>query len=102
MFQMVFVNKDAPCEDCEKSKVRACSFFQAKRKSLTRRCLMKYGCHVIWAVRSPDKAESVLNQLEKKEGKFSGKAGCEEIGINMMILFLSAQTASVDSNQSNI
>jgi len=38
------------------------------------RCLMKYGCHVIWAVRSPDKAASVLNQLEKKEGKFSGKA----------------------------
>ncbi|CAK9101729.1 unnamed protein product [Durusdinium trenchii] len=37
------------------------------------RCLMKYGCHVIWAVRSPDKAASVLNQLEKKE-KLTGKA----------------------------
>ncbi|CAJ1367108.1 unnamed protein product [Effrenium voratum] len=38
------------------------------------RCLMKYGCHVIWAVRSPEKAASVLSQLEKKEGKLSGKA----------------------------
>lgn len=38
------------------------------------RCLMKYGCHVIWAVRSPEKAAAVLRTLEEKEGKLSGKA----------------------------
>eukprot|EP00438_Fugacium_kawagutii_P004586 Skav202863 [mRNA] locus=scaffold3206:78382:87770:- [translate_table: standard] len=51
------------------------------------RCLMKYGCHVIWAVRSPDKAQSVLNQLEK-QGKFSGKAihGCGVCCVKATIL----------------
>lgn len=43
---------------------------------------MKYGCHVIWAVRSPDKAASVLNQLEKKE-KLTGKA----FGTNLCRIF---------------
>lgn len=38
------------------------------------RCLMKYGCHVIWAVRNPEKAEAVLKKLEEKEGKLEGKA----------------------------
>lgn len=38
------------------------------------RCLMKYGCHVIWAVRSPEKADSVLRKLEEQEGKLEGKA----------------------------
>ena len=39
---------------------------------------MKYGCHVIWAVRSPEKAKSVLNQLEKNE-KLTGKARGENV-----------------------
>mmetsp|Transcript_75218 Transcript_75218/g.243213 ORF Transcript_75218/g.243213 Transcript_75218/m.243213 type:complete len:369 (-) Transcript_75218:42-1148(-) len=38
------------------------------------RCLMKYGCHVIWAVRNPEKAQAVLKKLEEKEGKLEGKA----------------------------
>uniref|UniRef100_A0A7S2J0L4 Protochlorophyllide reductase n=1 Tax=Zooxanthella nutricula TaxID=1333877 RepID=A0A7S2J0L4_9DINO len=38
------------------------------------RCLMKYGCHVVWAVRSLGKAEAALKGLEAREGKFHGKA----------------------------
>merc|ERR1712039_181739 len=38
------------------------------------RCLMKYGCHVVWAVRSPEKAAAVLKTLEEREGQLSGKA----------------------------
>jgi len=35
---------------------------------------MKYGCHVIWAVRNPEKAMDKLKEIEEKEGKLSGKA----------------------------
>jgi len=38
------------------------------------RCMMKYGCHVVWAVRSPDKAAAALQRLEEREGKLQGKA----------------------------
>mmetsp|Transcript_20268 Transcript_20268/g.63511 ORF Transcript_20268/g.63511 Transcript_20268/m.63511 type:complete len:320 (+) Transcript_20268:63-1022(+) len=38
------------------------------------RCLMKYGCHVIWAVRNPEKAAFVLRDLEGRQGKMQGKA----------------------------
>lgn len=38
------------------------------------RVLMKYGCHVIWAVRNPAKAQYALQEIEKKDGKYSGKA----------------------------
>eukprot|EP00933_Yihiella_yeosuensis_P046644 TRINITY_DN42222_c0_g1_i1.p1 TRINITY_DN42222_c0_g1~~TRINITY_DN42222_c0_g1_i1.p1 ORF type:complete len:391 (+),score=58.59 TRINITY_DN42222_c0_g1_i1:54-1175(+) len=38
------------------------------------RVLMKYGCHVIWAVRSPEKAQKCLEEIEAKDGTSTGKA----------------------------
>merc|ERR1712151_1378979 len=38
------------------------------------RCLMKYGCHVVWAVRNPAKAQAALRRLEEQEGSLHGKA----------------------------
>uniref|UniRef100_A0A6U6XTE8 Protochlorophyllide reductase n=1 Tax=Zooxanthella nutricula TaxID=1333877 RepID=A0A6U6XTE8_9DINO len=46
------------------------------------RVLMKYGCHVIWAVRNPAKAEQALKTLEAAEGKFSGKATILKVDIS--------------------
>jgi len=43
---------------------------------------MKYGCHVIWAVRNPPKAQKVLADIESKEGKLSGKATILKIDIS--------------------
>lgn len=47
------------------------------------RCLMKYGCHVIWAVRNPAKAEAALKKMEAEaDGKIAGKATILTIDIS--------------------
>mmetsp|Transcript_81981 Transcript_81981/g.228511 ORF Transcript_81981/g.228511 Transcript_81981/m.228511 type:complete len:376 (+) Transcript_81981:85-1212(+) len=38
------------------------------------RVLMKYGCHVVWAVRNPEKAKKALEDLESKGGRLAGEA----------------------------
>eukprot|EP00420_Gonyaulax_spinifera_P011952 CAMPEP_0197927880 /NCGR_PEP_ID=MMETSP1439-20131203/101407_1 /TAXON_ID=66791 /ORGANISM="Gonyaulax spinifera, Strain CCMP409" /LENGTH=390 /DNA_ID=CAMNT_0043550469 /DNA_START=54 /DNA_END=1226 /DNA_ORIENTATION=- len=38
------------------------------------RCLMKYGCHVIWAVRNPEKAAAALKDLRQMDGGLQGEA----------------------------
>jgi len=46
------------------------------------RCLMKYGCHVVWAVRNPKKAEAALRELEEREGKLQGQATIIQIELS--------------------
>lgn len=35
---------------------------------------MKYGCHVVWAVRNPDKATAALRYMRQADGELTGKA----------------------------
>jgi len=47
------------------------------------RVLQMYGCHVIWAVRNPEKAKKALTDLEAKEGKrLTGKVTILKVDIS--------------------
>mmetsp|Transcript_32665 Transcript_32665/g.59358 ORF Transcript_32665/g.59358 Transcript_32665/m.59358 type:complete len:373 (+) Transcript_32665:77-1195(+) len=47
------------------------------------RVLQTYGCHVIWAVRNPEKAKKALAELEAKEGsRLTGKVTILKVDIS--------------------
>lgn len=48
----------------------------------TARCLMKYGCHVVWAVRNPDKARNILRKWEASGAGLSGKSTIIKVDLN--------------------